>query len=91
MTSIAGKTEAARIPVRILFSAERVAIPTNEGPSVPPISPANASRAKRAVPPLGIRAEVRLIEPGHMIPTARPLIIHPAKLATGFEESEARR
>jgi hypothetical protein len=53
------------------------------------MSPPKASRAKSAVPPVGIRAEVRLIEPGHMMPTAKPLLIHPAKLIIGMEERDA--
>ena len=31
------------------------------------MSPPKASRAKRAVPPVGMRAEVRLIEPGFSV------------------------
>ena len=83
MTSMAGKTEAARMPLWMPFSAERVANPTSEGPSVPPMSPAKARRANKAVPAPGIRAEVRLMEPGHMMPTASPLIIQPARPMAG--------
>ena len=52
-------------------------------------SPAKANSAKRAVPPVGMRAEVKLIAPGHMIPTARPLIIQPVRLMRGTEAKDA--
>lgn len=38
----------------------------------PPRSPAMASRANMAVPPMGIVPEVMLMVPGHMIPTEKP-------------------
>ncbi len=41
--------------------------PHKRGPNVPPASPARASNAKSAVPPCGILAEVRLIEPRHIM------------------------
>ena len=78
-TSNTGKTDAARIPLCRSFSAEFVQSPTRDGPNVPPASPARARSAKSAVPPPGIRADVRLIEPGHIIATARPLSIQPMK------------
>jgi hypothetical protein len=53
------------------------------------MSPASANSAKSAVPPPGIRADVRLMEPGHIMPTARPLIIQPAKATNGIGESDA--
>ena len=73
----------------MLLSTERVQSPTREGPNVPPASPAKANSAKRAVPPVGMRAEVKLIAPGHMIPTARPLIIQPVRMMRGTEAKDA--
>lgn len=88
---IAGKMDAPSRPVWMLFSADFVHNPTSDGPKVPPASPARASSAKRAVPPPGILAEVRLIAPGHIIATARPLAIQPVKATIGMEEREAVR
>jgi len=51
MTNMAGKTEAARMPLWMPFSAERVANPTSEGPSVPPMSPPRARRANKSLQP----------------------------------------
>ena len=65
--------------------------PTKDGPNVPPMSPAKASSAKSAVPPLGIRADVMLMEPGHMIPTDNPLSIQAAKLTNGTDDKDATR
>ena len=73
------------------FSADLIPSPTRDGPNVPPTSPARASSAKSAVPPLGIRADVRLIDPGHIIPTAKPLTIQPAKATTGTGDKDAVR
>ena len=91
MTNIAGKTDAARRPLCIPLSPELVPTPTREGPNVPPASPARASNAKSAVPPCGIRTDVRLMEPGHIMPTARPLTIHPAKAIIAEEDNAAVR
>ena len=90
-TSRSGKTEAERRPLWMLSEQALVARPTREGPSVPPTSPPRARRAKRAVPPPGMRAEVRLMEPGHMMATARPLTIQPMKAMMGRDEREATR
>ena len=85
---IIGKIDAARIPLWMSLSLP-VQNPTRDGPNVPPKSPAKASSAKSAVPPPGIRADVILIEPGHIMPTAKPLIIQPAKLISGSDDNDA--
>ena len=90
-TRMTGKTDAARSPLWMSLPFDWVPNPTRDGPSVPPTSPARASKAKSAVPPLGMRADVRLIEPGHIIPTANPLIIHPRKATIGMGDKDAVR
>ena len=75
----------------MLLSHDSVASPTMEGPNVPPMSPANARRANNAVPPSGMRADVRLMEPGHMMATARPLTMQPIKAMSGTDASDAVR
>ena len=75
----------------MLFSAELVQMPTRDGPAVPPTSPARANNANNAVPPCGMWADVRLIEPGHMIATASPLNIQPIKEIRGMDDREASR
>lgn len=84
-----GKIDAARMPLCMSLLLTSAQSPTREGPNVPPKSPAKASNAKRAVPPPGILADVRLIEPGHIMPTAKPLIIQPTRLANGTGDKEA--
>ena len=64
-TKMAGNTDAASRPFCI-FSLDFVQIPTSDGPNVPPMSPARASIANMAVPPVGMRFDVMLMEPGHM-------------------------
>ena len=91
ITKSTGNTDAASRPLCILFSAEPVQRPTMDGPTVPPTSPARAKRAKSAVPPCGRLADVRLIEPGHIIATARPLNIQPIKDISGMGDSDANR
>lgn len=89
-TKIIGNTEAASRPFCI-FSLDFVQIPTSDGPNVPPMSPAKASIANMAVPPVGMRFDVMLMEPGHMIPTANPLIMQPIKLICGIGDRDAVR
>ena len=91
ITKSTGNTDAANRPLWILFSAEPVQRPTMDGPTVPPTSPARAKSAKSAVPPWGILADVRLIEPGHIIATARPLNIQPIKEISGIGDNDANR
>ena len=70
--SAMGKSIAAKNPARRLPSAAEETKPTTVGPQVQPRSPASASIANRAVPPLGMLAEERLNTPGHIIPTEKP-------------------
>ena len=81
-----GKTIPASIPAFILSFAFCVKMPITLGPIDAPRSPPIASKANRAVPPMGIRAEEMLIEPGHMIPTENPQRIQPSSPKIGREE-----
>ena len=74
-----------------LLPAFCVTNPTIAGPIEPPISPAIASNAKRAVPPAFILTDVMLIVPGHIMPTEKPHIIQPARPAMGLAPSPASR
>ena len=67
-----GKTVATSNPVFRLPPANSEMLPTIVGLTVAPRSPANAKNANIAVPPLGHFREEILIEPGHIIPTAKP-------------------
>ena len=75
----------------MLLSAELVQMPTRDGPTVPPASPARANNANSAVPPRGRCADVRLMEPGHMRATASPLNIQPIKEIKGTDDKDANR
>lgn len=86
-----GNTVAARIPLCMFPLLVPVQRPTKEGPNVPPASPARARSANSAVPPLGMRAEVMLIEPGHIMPTARPHNMQAIRLKIGIGDSDAAR
>ena len=57
--------------------------PITNGPMEPPISPAMARSANSAVPPSGILEDEILMVPGHIIPTDKPQIPHPANAKTG--------
>ena len=81
-----GNTIPASIPAFILSFAFCVKMPMMLGPIDAPKSPPIASKANKAVPPKGIRAEEMLIEPGHMIPTENPQRIHPSSPKIGWEE-----
>ena len=79
------------IPVLILSPAYCVTLPTIAGPILPPRSPAIASSANIAVPPVGNFWDDMLIVPGHIIPTENPHNTHPISPMTGFDESDASR
>lgn len=49
-------------------------------PECAPRSPAIASRANMAVPPLGSRPEHMLMVPGHIMPTENPHTIQPIRV-----------
>ena len=59
------------------------------GPIDPPRSPAMARSANIAVPPVGIFAEDKLKEPGHMIATEKPHTIQPISPMIGLPDTEA--
>ena len=84
-----GNTHPASIPFWRLSFAYWVIFPTRLGPKAPPKSPAIASSANIAVPPVGSRLEEILIVPGHIIPTENPQTIHPIRPTTGFADIDA--
>ena len=89
MIRIIGKMLPASIPLWRLSPAIWVTFPTRLGPMEPPRSPAIASNANIAVPPLGNFFDEMLIDPGHMIPTEKPQNMHPKRLIMGLADSEA--
>ena len=58
---------------------------------LPPKSPAMASNANIAVPPVGTLLDVILIVPGHMIPTENPHAIQPISPIIGLDDKAASR
>ena len=86
-----GNTLPTSIPVWRLSPACWVTVPTRLGPNAPPRSPAIARRANSAVPPWGIRGEVMLIVPGHIMPTEKPQKIQPISPKKGLADNDARR
>ena len=66
-------------------------VPTIEGLIVAPKSPASAKNANIAVPPLGQLFEDMLIDPGHIIPTAKPQSAQPASPSIGIVDNAASR
>ena len=91
MINMRGNTLPTRMPDRRLSPACCVTAPTRLGPKAPPRSPAMARRANSAVPPRGIRGDVMLIVPGHIMPTEKPQKTQPISPRTGFAHSDARR
>ena len=86
---IRGKTDAASKPD---FSSPPKAVATEltmEGPIEQPISPANASSANMAVPPLTQYLAERLKVPGHMRPTEIPQKPQPMREMIGMGENTA--
>ena len=88
---IIGNRRPTLIPARILFPAFCVMRPTMPGPMLPPKSPAIASNANIAVPPVGNFLEEILIVPGHIIPTENPHTIQPISPDNGWDVNDARR
>ena len=82
-TRISGKPIPARTPAFRFSPAFCDTVPTIAGPSAPPRSPASASSANIAVPPVGSVLEEMLIEPGHIIPTEKPHRMHPIRPSIG--------
>ena len=81
--SVTGKIIAVKIPVFIFPSAIPDTAPTREGPDEHPKSPASASKANIAVPPVRREAAALLKVPGHIIPTEAPHKAHPTRLIIG--------
>jgi hypothetical protein len=65
--------------------------PTKAGPIEPPRSPARARNANSAVPPVGSLDEEILMEPGYMMPTEKPHIMHAIRPKIGIFASAASR
>ena len=86
-----GKTAAARSPVLRLPPAISERLPTIAGLTIAPESPAKARNANIAVPPLGHCCEDMLMDPGHIIPTAKPQRAQPASPRIGNADSEANK
>ena len=57
--------------------------PASVGPPEQPTSPARASMANIAVPPLRIVADALLNVPGHIMPTEKPHTAHPISPTAG--------
>ena len=90
-TIITGKAVAKTNPVLRLPSTISEMLPTIAGLTIAPRSPARARNANIAVPPRGQFSDDTLMEPGHMIPTARPQSAHPQSPVMGKAQREARR
>ena len=90
-TSMHGKTVAASNPVLRFPPAISERLPTIAGLTIAPVSPANAKNANIAVPPLGHFCEDMLIDPGHIIPTAKPHSAQPARPRIGVADKDANR
>ena len=88
---MSGKITAANRPVFKSPPAASEILPTIAGLAIAPVSPAKAKNANMAVPPLGHLWEDILMEPGHIIPTARPQRAQPARPRTGTGDRDASR
>ena len=86
-----GKIRPIPMPARILFPVFCVTRPTIAGRMLPPRSPAMASSANMAVPPVGNFCEEMLMVPGHIIPTEKPQIMQPTSPVNVEEDMEVRR
>ena len=91
INKINGKISPTPIPTWILLPALCVTRPTIPGPILPPKSPAMASKANIAVPPIGNSLDEMLIVPGHIIPTENPHTIQPIKPSIGFDDNAVRK
>ena len=81
--SVMGKIIAVKMPTFIFPLATSEIAPTREGPEEQPKSPASASKANIAVPPLRREAAALLNVPGHIMPTEAPHSAHPIRLIIG--------
>ena len=88
---IKGNMHPVNKPTRRLSPACCEKYPTMLGPKAPPISPATANSANKAVPPFGILGTVMLILPGHIIPTEKPHMMHPINPKIGIADRPAKR
>ena len=86
-----GKIVATSNPVLRSPPAVSEKLPTIAGLTIAPKSPAKAKNANIAVPPLGQCLEDMLIDPGHIIPTAKPQRAQPASPRIDMVDSEANK
>ena len=89
--NMTGNMVATSNPVFRLPPAISEILPTRVGLTVAPKSPANARNANMAVPPLGHFCADILIDPGHIMPTAKPQRAQPASPRIGNVDSEANK
>lgn len=82
---------AAASPILRLLPNAAETIPTSVGPAEQPTSPARASMAKSALPPLGQFLVAILNVPGQKIPTDKPQSAQPKRLSKGRDEKAASR
>ena len=87
--SIIGNTIALKIPIFKLASKPCATVPTKVGPREHPKSPASASNANIAVPPVGKETDAKLNVPGHIIPTEKPQTAQPSNPKIGYGEIDA--
>ena len=86
-----GNAVATNRPAFRSPSAISARLPTIAGLTIAPKSPANAKNANMAVPPLGQLREEMLMEPGHIMPTAKPQRAQPARPRIGSVDREANK
>ena len=86
-----GKAVPARSPVLRSPPAAWEMLPTMAGLVIAPKSPARAKKANIAVPPKGQCFEDMLIDPGHIIPTAKPQSAQPASPRKGSRDNDANK
>ena len=89
--STTGNIVALSNPVFKLLPAISARLPTIAGLAVAPKSPAKAKNANIAVPPRGHAFVEMLIDPGHIMPTAKPQKAHPISPKTGNTAKDAKR
>ena len=89
--NMTGNMVATSNPVFRLPPAISEILPTIVGLAVAPRSPAKAKNANIAVPPFGHFCEDRLIEPGHIMPTAKPQSAQPVRPRIGKAAKDASK
>ena len=91
MINTIGNIHPKSIPACRLSPLFCVICPTRLGPKAPPKSPAMASKANMAVPPVGNCLEEILMVPGHIMPTEKPHRMQPISPITGIVDNAVKR